>query len=152
MTLEELAWGSSVVSAAAIVTSVLYASIQIRHNTRAVLASAFQQVVNSFAQISFDIAKDRSLADLYLRGGRDFSSLGDVERAQYGLMLLSFMRRAESVYFQTEIHMLENEHWSGIRESVKAILGTPGARDCWRDIKSRLNPTFCNFIETLIAP
>ncbi|MFZ1908049.1 MAG: hypothetical protein WAU52_03100 [Burkholderiales bacterium] len=152
MTLEQLAWISSVVSAAALVVTVLYASIQIRHNTRAVLASVFQQVVNSFAQISFDIAKDGSLVDLYLRAGREFSSLGDAERAQYSLMLLSFMRRAENVYFQTEIHMLENEHWFGIRESVKAILEPPGARDCWREIKNRLNPAFCVFIDGLIAP
>ena len=151
MILEQIAWISSVVSAAAIVMSVLYASIQIRHNTRAVLAAAFQQVVNSFAEISFDIGRDKSLVDLHLRAGRDFSSLGEVERAQYGLMLLSFMRRAESVYFQTEIHMLENRHWSGIRESVKNILGTPGARACWAEIRNRLNPTFCDFIDTLIA-
>ncbi len=149
--LEQIAWVSSVVSAAAIVVSVLYASIQIRHNTRAVLAAAFQQVVNSFAQISFDIAKDRSLTELYLRGGREFSSLGEVERAQYGLMLLSFMRRAESVYFQTEIHMFDNEHWSGIRESVRNILATPGARECWGVIRNRLNPTFCDFVDALIA-
>ena len=151
MTLEQLAWLSSVVSAVALVISVIYVSIQIRHNTRAVLAAAYQQVVNSFAQISFDIAKDKSLADLYLRAGQGFSSLGDVERTQYSLMLLSFMRRAENVFFQTEIHMLQNEHWFGIRDSVKAILGPPGARDCWNEIKNRLNPKFRDFIDTLIG-
>jgi hypothetical protein len=57
MLLEQLTWLASVVSAVAIVVSAIYASIQIRHNTRAVRASAFQQVVNSFATISFDIAK-----------------------------------------------------------------------------------------------
>src|SRR5438445_68636 len=56
MWLEHLAWFASVVSALAIVVSAIYASMQIRHNTRAVRAAAFQQVVNSFAQISFDIA------------------------------------------------------------------------------------------------
>ena len=40
-----------------------------RNNTRAVRASAYQQVVNSFAAISFDIAKDKNLVHLYLRPG-----------------------------------------------------------------------------------
>ena len=70
MLLEQLAWLASVVSAFAIVISAIYASIQIRHNTVAVRASAFQQVVNSFAAISFDIAKDKSLVELYLRAGK----------------------------------------------------------------------------------
>jgi hypothetical protein len=139
------------VSAIAIVVSAIYASIQIRHNTVAVRASAFQQVVNSFAAISFDIAKDKNLVELYLRAGKDFASLGEVDRAQYSLMLLSFLRRAENVLFQSSTHMLHTEHWSGIRESVKAILTPPGARVCWSEIKNRLNPEFRAFVDSLIA-
>src|SRR5450759_1695030 len=132
------------------ILSVIYVSIQIRHNTRAVRASAFQQVVDSFAGISLDIAKDKNLVDLYLRASQEFASLSDVERAQYSLMLLSFLRRAENVFFQTEIQLLKSEHWSGIRDSIKAIVAPPGARECWSAIKSRLNPEFRAFIDTLI--
>ena len=133
------------------ILSVIYVSIQIRHNTRAVRASAFQQVVNSFAAISFDIAKDRNRVDLYLHAGRDLASLGEVERAQYSLMLLSFLRRAENVYVQSEIRTLHTQHWSGIRESIKTIMATPGARACWSEIKTRVNPEFRAFIDGLIA-
>jgi hypothetical protein len=139
------------VSAVALVVRVIYVSIEIRHNTRAVRASAFQQVVDSFAGISLDIAKDKNLVDLYLRAGQEFASLSDVERAQYSLMLLSFLRRAESVFFQTEIQLLQTDHWSGIRDSIKAIVAPPGARDCWSTIKSRLNPEFRVFIDTLFS-
>ena len=149
--LEQLAWVASVVTAVAIVMSAIYASIQIRHNARAVRASAFQQVVNSFASISFDIAKDKTLVDLYLRAGREFASLGELERAQYRLMLLSFLRRAENVLFQSSTRVLLTEHWSGIRDSIKTILSPPGARLCWGEIKNRVNPEFRAFIDSLIA-
>ena len=109
--LERLSSLASIISALAVVVSVIYASIQIRHNTRAVTAAAFQQVVNSFAQISFEIAKERSLTDLYIRGGKDFQSLDEIERAQYSLVLLSFLRRAENVLFQSTSHVLTGEHW-----------------------------------------
>jgi len=151
MLLEHLAWLASVVSAIAIVVSAIYASIQIRHNTLAVRASAFQQVVNSFAAISFDIARDKNLVDLYLRAGKEFVSLGEVERAQYSLILLSFLRRAENVLFQSNTRTLHTEHWSGIRESVKTILAPPGARVCWSEIENRFNPQFRAFIDSLIA-
>jgi hypothetical protein len=149
--LEQLASAASIITALAIVVSVVYASIQIRHNTRAVTAAAFQQVVDSFAKISFEIAKDRSATDLYVRGSRDFRSLGEVERAQFSLMLLSFLRRAENVLFQSTTHVLTSEHWSGIRTSIKAILSPPGARAGWSEIQDRLNPQFRSYVEMLLA-
>ena len=149
--LERLAWLASVVSAFAVVASVVYASVQIRHNTRAVAASSFQQVVDSFAEISFEIAKERHLSNLYIRGSKDFGSLDEVDRARYGLMLLSFLRRAENVLFQSTTHVLASEHWSGIRTSIKTIVSPPGARACWSEIKDRLNPQFRVFVDSLIA-
>jgi hypothetical protein len=151
MSLGEWASIASVVSAVSLIVSVIYVSIQVRHNTRAVRASAFQQVVDSFAGISMDVAKDKNLVGLYLRAGREFASLGDVDRAQYSLMLLSFLRRAENVFFQTKIQLLQTEHWSGIRESIKAIMAPPGARECLSEIKNRLNPEFRAFIEAFIS-
>jgi hypothetical protein len=151
MSLQELAELGAAMSGVGVIASVIYVSIQIRHNTRAVRASAFQQVVNSFASISFDIAKDRNLVDLYLRAGRDFLALNEVERAQYSLMLLSFLRRSENVFFQGEIRMLHSQHWFGIRESIKDVMSPPGAQACWSEIKSRLNPQFRSFVDALIG-
>jgi hypothetical protein len=98
MSLQEFAWLGATMIGVGVLASIIYVSIQIRNNTRVVRASAFQQVINSFAGISFDIAKDKKLVDLYLRAGKDFGSLGALERAQHSLMLLSFLRRAENVF------------------------------------------------------
>ncbi len=151
MRLEELNEVAGIVSAAAIVATAFYAALQIRHNTRAVRASAFQQVIDSFAAISFDIARDKALVELSIRAGRDFASLSEAERTQYSLMLLNFMRRAENVLFQSSAHLLTGEHWSGIRNSIKAILAPPGARACWAELQDRLNPDFRAFVATLVA-
>ena len=150
MSLEQLDSLAGLMSAVALLASVVYASIQIRHNTLAVRASAFQEVNSSFAAISFDIARDKHLVDLFLRAGREFASLNEVERAQYSLMLLSFLRRAENVLFQANSRTLCTD-WSGIRESIKEILKQPGARVCWSAIKNRLNPEFRAFTDSLIA-
>jgi hypothetical protein len=131
MSLQQLAWLGAAMSGVGVMLSFIYFSIQVRHNTRAMRASAFQQVVDSFAGVSFDIARDKNLVDLFVRAARDFAALNEVERTQYTYMMLSYLRRAESVFFQTEIHMLYSEHWSGIRNSLQAVMATAGARDCW---------------------
>ena len=90
-------------------------------------------------------------ADPGWRAGRGFASLDEVDRARYSLMLLSFLRRAENVLFQSATHVLTGEHWSGIRNSVAAIIAPPGARLCWRELEDRFNPDFRAFVEGLIA-
>ncbi len=151
MTLEQFAWLGNIVSGLGVIATVIYTSIQIRSNTRAVRASAFQEVVDSFASISFDIAKDKNLTDLFLRAGRDASTLNDVERTQYDFMLSSFLRRAESLYFQSESRTLLDKHWAGIRASIEWVMSSPGARTRWREIHKRFNPEFAAFIDELNA-
>jgi hypothetical protein len=140
MNLEQLASLGSILSGLGVIATVIYMSIEIRNNTSAVRSSAFQKVVNSFASISFDIAKEKNLTDLFLRAGRNLAALDEVERTQYNFMLLSFLRRAENVYFQSEVRALHERHWSGIRASIAWVMASPGARTSWNEIKDRFNP------------
>jgi hypothetical protein len=75
MSLQQLAWLGAAMSGVGVMLSFVYFATEIRHNTRAVRAAAFQQVINSFAGVSFDVARDRSLVDLLVRASRDFSAL-----------------------------------------------------------------------------
>jgi len=149
MSLQEFAYLGTATSGLGAILTFLYAGFQIRRNTVALRASTIQQVVNSFAAISFDIGKDRNLTDLFLRAANNFTSLNQVEQTQFSFMLLSFLRRAENVYFQSTIRSLNDQHWSGIRESVKAVMINPGARTCWNEIKDRFNPEFAAFVDGL---
>jgi len=151
MSLEQFAWLGAAMSGVGVMLGLVYFAIELHHNTRAVRASAFQQVVNSFADVSLELAKDKGLVDLFVRAAKHYASLDEIERTQYTYMLLSYLRRAESVFFQTEIHMLNSEHWSGIRNSIKAVLSPPGTRICWGEVKNRFNPEFRHYIDDLIA-
>jgi hypothetical protein len=131
--------------------SILYLTIEFQKSARAVRASAFQQVVNSFASFSFDTARSPELVDLWVRAAEDFDSLTELERAQYSLLILSLLRRAENVFVQDALHNLDEEHWSGIRQSIILMMSTSGARACWAVLKGRLNPQFRNFFDELIA-
>jgi hypothetical protein len=151
MSLQSLAQLGTAIGGFSVFVTFVYLAIQLRNNTLAVRASTFQQVVNSFAGISFDIARDPKLVDLYLRAAKNFSRLKEVEQAQYSFLLLSFLRRAENVFVQDEIHTLHGAHWQGIRESITAIMSSPGARVCWGQIRDRLNPQFGAFIDGIVA-
>jgi hypothetical protein len=151
VTLQDFSTLATAISGFGVIFTLIILSIQTRHNTRALRASTFQQVVNSFAAISFDIAKEPSLSSLVLRATREFARFSEVERVQYSFMLLSFLRRAENVYVQSEIHTVHDLHWSGIQQSISAIMASDGARICWTEMKTRFSPKFRVFIDELLA-
>jgi hypothetical protein len=150
MSLEEWGWLGGLLGGVGIVISVVYLAAELRQNTRAIRLAAFQNVIDSFAGVSFDLARDRQLVDLFVRAAREFAMLDEVERTQYSYMMLSYLRRAEGLLFQTEIRVLQTDQWSGIRASIRAVLTPPGARHCWNEIKDRFNPRFREFIATIL--
>ena len=147
MTLQELAQIGAVVG---VVTSAIYVAIQIRNNTRAVRAAAFQQLAASISSQLDDLARNDELCSLLLRGGDDFESLDRTEKARFRFLLLSHLSRVENAYMQHRIGTLKDDHWTGMRNGLIASLEAPGRRVAWQLIKNRLNPDFRAYVDKIV--
>lgn len=150
MTLQEFAWIGGLVGAAAMVLSVIFASIQIRNNTRAIRAAAFQQITASTAGSYQELARDAGLCGLVLRGNDKFDSLDRVEKARYRFHQMAFLRHAEIAYVQEKIGTLKGEYWIGIRGTMDSYFSTAGARDAWALVRPRINPEFRDFVDEIV--
>ncbi len=148
MTLQDLGSIGEFVAAIATLLTLIYLAAQIRQNTRAVRSTAFQQVVDSFSEISLAMGLNPEVSEIFDRAREDPSSLDSGEQSRYRLILLSFFRRAESVFFQSEQGTLEAESWEGIRESLKVILRGQGGRQFWDENSHVFNSRFRTFVES----
>ena len=148
MTLQDLGNVGEFIAAIATLITLVYLAIQIRQNTRAVRATAFQQVVDSFSEISLELGLNGEISEIFARADLDIASLDPVERRRHQYILLSFFRRAESVFFQSDQGTLEAQNWEGIRESVRTMLSSPGTRRFWEENASRFNSRFREFVES----
>ena len=148
MTLQDLGNLGEFVAAIATLITLIYLAAQIRQNTRDVRSSAFQQVVDSFSGISLEIGLNREVSELLDRGSEGLSSLDSVERRRYWSVLLSFFRRAESVFFQSEQGTLQLESWEGIREFLRSVLQSQGVREFWDENSLAFNSRFRTFVES----
>lgn len=151
MTLQELAQIGGAVGGIGVITSFVYFAVQLRNNTKAVRAATFQQLVASLVVQLDDMTRSRDVCDLVLRGGDDFNSLDRIDKARFRFHLMSFMRRLENAYMQHRIGTLIDESWSGLRSTVESILSSPGQRDAWTLIRSRMNPEFRAYIDGYVA-
>jgi hypothetical protein len=148
VTLQDLGNIGEFVAAIATLITLIYLAAQIRQNTRAVRSSAFQQVVDSFSGISLEIGLNREVSEILDRGSEGLSSLDSVERRRYWSVLLSFFRRAESVFFQSEQGTLQLESWEGIREFLRSVLQSQGVREFWDENSLASNSRFRTFVES----
>ncbi len=150
MTLQEFAWIGGVIGAIAMVVSVLFASVQIRNNTRAIRAAAFQQVVASRVGQLDALASDPNLCSLVLRGGDDFAGLDRVEKARCRFHLQAFIRRGENVWMQNKFGTLHDANVAGIRDSTERIFSSPGQRAAWALIRTATDPVFRAYIDEIV--
>lgn len=150
MNLQEFAWIGGMVGAVAMVVSVLFASIQIRNNTRAIRAAAFQQMVASRVSQLDALAGDANLCSLVLRGGDDFDSLDRVEKARFRFHLQAFIRRAENAWMQNRLGTISDMKVIGLHESMARIFSSPGQRDAWALIRMAIDPDFRAHVDEIV--
>jgi hypothetical protein len=150
MSLEDLGNIGEFVAAVAVLVSLIYLAVQIRQNTRTVRAAAFQQVVDSLADFTSSLSRDRELIEIVIKGNADFESLDEVERTRFDFAFISFFRRAENVVVQTEYGTLSADVWTGFRETLKSSLRAPGLREWWSHRRQRFHPAFQKFMEEQI--
>jgi hypothetical protein len=150
MTLDEIATIGGLVAAATTVVSLIFASIQIRNNTRAIRAAAFQQVTGLTASSYQELARDANLCGLILRGNDDFEALDRVEKARYRFHQMGFLRLAEIAYMQEKIGTLSGENWHGIRATMDPFYSSQGQRAAWALIRSRINPEFRAYVDEIV--
>ena len=148
MTLQDLGNVGEFVAAIATLLTLIYLAVQIRQNTRAVRSTAFQQVVDSFSEISLAIGLNREVSEIFDRANKDLSSLDSLEQRRHWSILLSLFRRAESVFFQSQQGTLRNESWDGIREFLRSVLQSEGGRQFWEENSFAFNSRFKTFVES----
>ncbi|MGI9626565.1 MAG: hypothetical protein ACR2QM_07005 [Longimicrobiales bacterium] len=131
-----------------VLVTLLYLAAQTRHNTRAVRAATYSQVSDGFSSLSLALFQDPIAADLVRRARDEPESLSDDEENRYGVYLLSYMRRAENMFFQSEEGTLDADTWLGIRDSIFLLVGTEPARRWWSSRGRLFNPSFRQFVES----
>ena len=140
MTLQEFL---QILGGIGVVASLLYVAIQIRNNARAVRASTYQQISNSFVSHWDSLAQNSEFCSLLRRGGDDFTNLkDDPEQTRFYFHLMASMRRFENAWFQFRVGVLKEADWKSIAYDMNSLLAYPGARFAWHGIKNRSSKEF----------
>ena len=148
MTLEDLGNIGEFVGAIGVVASLIYLALQTRQNTRAVRVASFHQISESVSALSLAVFQDADLVSLMERVRSEPETLTSEDATRYGFFLLTLFRRAESMFFHSELGALERESWAGIHVTLENSLRNASAQKWWSESEYRFNPVFRAYVET----
>jgi len=136
-----------VVSAAAVVLSLIYVAIEIRRNTEAVQSATYQQLVAASDEFLLVLAQDPELTDIWIRGDEDPSLLNDIEAQRYWWIVRTYLRNMEHAFRQHERGLLGDLEWD-LYASMICKPWPQGRRLSWVSHSPTLSPDFVSFVES----
>ncbi len=140
-------WASiaEIVSSIAIVVTLVLLIAEVRGNTSAVRAATYQSVSDSIAGM-VGFTTDREIVGIFYKGLE--TGLDDpLEESQFGLILVSMVRRYENAYYQRDL--IEPELWQGIQNSLDRLVSRQGFGIWWNEWRSVFSADFQELVDGL---
>jgi hypothetical protein len=139
----------------AVVASLIYLAVQVRHsarqtneNTRALRITSRQAVQEAFARWRA-LLSDARLAELYLRGSQDYSALSRDERFQFGLVAQEMFYAYETLFVQSS--GVGTTSAATAVEQISIAVRPPGLRDWWLRNRRLFDHQFAEQVDQLVS-
>lgn len=151
MNWEATSAAAEVVGAVGVVASLIYLALQIRGDARARRAATMVEQSGAFRTFLQILATQGEVADIYVRGIRDFSALEVAERPRFSALMGYLFRVYEEHLFQWREGLLDAHVWHGLESPVDDILAYPGVQAWWATRSNWYSADFKTFILAKIA-
>jgi hypothetical protein len=126
-------WASiaELISAIAVVISLLYVGLQVNENTNEIRAANRQQFTNRAHSATMQAATSPALAGAIAKVA-DGTTLNSVELTQYGYFIRGMLKDMEEGYLLHREGRLDEEYWKTRSALVQAYMTQTLARDIYR--------------------
>ena len=139
------------VSAVGVMGSLIYLALQIRGDARARRAATMVEQSGAFRTFLQILATQGEVADIYVRGIRDFSALEVAEQPRFSALMGYLFRVYEEHLLQWREGLLDAHVWHGLESPVDDILAYPGVQAWWATRSNWYSADFKTFILAKIA-
>jgi hypothetical protein len=158
MTIQDLGALGDMIGGVAVVASLIYLAIQIRQNTHqisqnveATRFAALERNIESANRMRELLILHPDLADLFLRGSKDFESLRGGDRFRFDLLMRNTMSAFQGAFLRQRSIGGDPLGFEGAGRIIDTILKSPGARAWLEQGEFDWRPEFQAFIGERLA-
>ena len=141
---------ANLLTAIGVIATLIYLSIQIRQNTKAVRSSSIQNLVRSFSTTAQAVLENGYVIPLLLKANAGTDALTQEQRAQLHFWFIMTFQRFEGVYFQPDLGIVDAEVTDGFERSHIAVLASKSAQEWRANSKEIFNSGFVSYVEDFL--
>lgn len=150
MNWDAISAGGEIVGALAVVVSLLYVAVQIRHNTKTSQDEAYRDI---FGQINcqFHAMAEPSNAELILKGLIDYKGLEGKDKFRFACLMSALITNLELSVFSSDAELMIDDtlktfaDWLGPR-----YFAYPGMLEWWEESKNHFDPKARDWVDAQI--
>jgi len=147
MSLEQLANIAEVFGMLVVAVTLIFLTLQMRQNTRALRSTTTQNANEMAVAIYNPIVADADLADLLLRGLRDPGVLTEAEMARFTAHWQNCFFTWQNWFYQRHEGELDSGIWLGFSALLGDVFRTPGIQDFWKKRRHYFSEGFRDYLE-----
>lgn len=147
--IKKIASIAEIVSAVAVVISLLYVGYEVRQNTAAVKSSAYQSIHDAEDLYWSSISGDAELSALWkagLDGG--FQALSPNQQPQFSITTRRLIYLFQNVHYQRRKGVVDDELWSAWVASLDEFLAMKGFIDVLTTTRPHLSKPFVKMLDS----
>ena len=157
MTLSDLAAIAEIVGAAAIVVTIIYLAVQVKHsresldaNTKAIRGQAISDVTSNIADHIAMITQGHDVANVIKRMGAD-EILESEDALLLDMTMTAVFIARQNEYYQWKTGLLEDAVFRSLHHITLTVLKTKGGMHWWQhEGRNLVAPEFVGFTEKLL--
>ena len=149
MTIAELGALGEFVASFGVLITLIYLSIQMRQNTKAVRLSGTHAVTEELQDMFSLLASDEGLCEVFVEAAQN-EELSGVTRVRFNTFMSNVVRVYENAYLQNRDQAVSSDHWEGIVRMMIDITAIPAFASYWKDRKHWFSDEFQLYMNTEI--
>jgi hypothetical protein len=149
MSLEQASFLAQIISALAIIASLIFVGVQLRQTASAMRNSSSQAHSSIYSEIISTIIDNGEFASIWRRGLKEPASLSEDEWVRFIACASAQFRFFESSRVQWRRRQLDDEHWQNIEAQVNSFAAQPGIKAWWQLRRNWHSASFRNWFEAL---
>ena len=147
--LERITSIAEIVSAVAVIISLVYLGYEVRQNTVAVASGSYQAIHDAEDAFWQSISGDPSASDAWERGlAEGMAELAPQEKAQFSINARRLIYLFQNVHYQRRKGVVDDELWDAWAASLDEFLALPGFAHMVEVTRPHLSGPFLEHVDS----
>ena len=150
MSLEAVYFVSQIMAAVAIVGSLLFVGLQMRHADKTQRALMHQATIQRSIKLNEDLVIEPRVLALVLKARDPQAAWSSEEIWQMRAMVRVLVLHAEDMQWQHQAGLLDGAAFESVLTVMRAMFSLPGLRICWEMVRARVSQADRALVEDLL--